>query len=114
MTTAREAFEAKALRRKYGVVGSVAARYRTAGYRVEVLGGGAADFVARRRGEALAVKVYSRSGLVPASVVEELASYASSHGLKPVLALYGGGPRLSEDAAEKARGLGVSVRRVRP
>ncbi|MCE4602679.1 MAG: hypothetical protein F7C08_02245 [Desulfurococcales archaeon] len=114
MTTARETFEARALKRKYGVVGSVAARYRMAGYRVEVLEGGAADFVARRRGEGLAVKVYSSNAPIPVNVVEELASYASNNGLRPVIILYGAGPRLAEDALEKVRSLNVSVRRVRP
>lgn len=113
MTTAREAFEAKMLARKYGVPGKAAGRYRMAGYRVEMTPGGKADFIARRRGEALAVKVYERSGEVPVAVLEELASYSAGAGLKPVLVLYGSGPRLSAEARDKARELGVSVKRVR-
>ncbi|BAA80995.2 hypothetical protein APE_1985.1 [Aeropyrum pernix K1] len=114
MATAREAFEAKKLAARYGVVGKVAAGYRMAGYEVEVVDGSpeaTANFKAWRRGESLVVRVYMKSGRVPVSVVEELAS--ASGGSKPVLVLYGSGPKLTSEVLEKARELGVSIRRFR-
>ncbi|BAN90716.1 hypothetical protein [Aeropyrum camini] len=114
MATAREAFEAKKLAARYGIVGKVAASYRMAGYEVDVMDGSAeapAHFKAWRRGESLVVKVYQKSGRVPISVVEELAS--ASGDSKPVLVLYGSGPKLTSEVLEKARELGVSIRRFR-
>ena len=116
MTTAREAFEAKKLAQKYGVVGKVAGRYVTAGYRVDVVTTSEEapyHFTAVRKGEKLAVLVYYKSGKVPAEVVEGLAGKAKEEGFRPVLALYGAGPKISEEVLGKARELGVSVRRVR-
>ncbi|MCE4604560.1 MAG: hypothetical protein F7B20_06315 [Aeropyrum sp.] len=114
MVTSEEAFEAKKLAAKYGVVGRVAGSYRMAGYEVEVLDASLdspLNFKAWRRGEKLAVRVYSKSGRVPAGVVEELASKAE--GWKPVLVLYGAGPKVSGEVLEKSRELGVSIRRFR-
>ena len=118
MVTAREAFEAKKLAARYGVVGKVAGRYRTAGFQVRVDSAEAdADynFVAWRRGEKYAVKVYNKSGRVPEDVVEKLARAAAEKagGARPVLVLYGAGPKVTEGLLEKARSLGVSIRRVR-
>ena len=116
MTTAREAFEAKKLAQKYGVVGKVAGRYVTAGYKVDVVTTSEEapyHFTAARRGEKLAVLVYSKTGKIPLKVVEGLAGKAKEEGLKPVLALYGAGPQVSEELLGKARELGVSIRRVR-
>ncbi len=115
MVTAREAFEAKKLAARYGVVGKVAARYRMAGYEVRVESaeeGSKLHFTAVKPRDRIAVRVYWRTGPVPESVVEELASAAGS-GFKPVLVLYGAGPKITPQVLEKARGLGVSVRRVR-
>ncbi len=114
MTTAREAFEAKKLAQRYGVVGKVAGRYREAGYQVEVA---AADeespvnFTAYKKGEKLAVKVVWRSGPVALEVVDSLAEAAE--GAKPVLVLYGAGPKATGALLERAREKGVSIRRVR-
>lgn len=117
MVTAREAFEAKKLATKYGVPGKVAALYRTAGYEVEILStdqGAAANFRASKRLDHLLVKVYWRTGKVPSEVVEKLAEEAGRENRKPVLVLYGSGPKMSPELAEKARSLGVRIRRVRP
>ena len=116
MVTAEQAFEAKKLASRYGVPGKVAARYRMAGYEVEMLSNdpkAPLHFRAWKRRESLAVRVYWSSGKVPANVVEELASNAEGKG-RPVLVLYGAGPRVSEELLSKAKELGVSVRRVRP
>ncbi len=113
MTTAREAFEAKKLAQKYGVIGKVAARYRQAGYQVKVESidpSAKRHFVATRKGEKLVVRVYSRSGTVPESVVEELASSGDG---KKVLVLYGAGPKTSQALIDKAKQLGVGIKRVR-
>ncbi len=114
MTTAREAFEAKKLASKYGVVGKVAARYREAGYQVRVESvdpEAPIHFRAWRKGEKLAVKVYWASGRVPVEVVDKLAEAAG--GAKPVLVLYGAGPKSHGELVDKAREKGVSIRRVR-
>ncbi len=113
MTTAREAFEAKMLARKYGVPGRVAGLYRSAGYNVDMVEGKAYDFIARRRGEALAVRVFNMQGKPPLQLLEDLASQAGEAGAKPILVLYGSGPRIDSEVREKARELGVSIRRVR-
>lgn len=114
MVTPREAFEARKLASKYGIVGKVAGNYRMAGYEVEVVdpsGGGPVSFRAVRRGESLAVRVYSKSGRIPVGVVEELASQAG--GAKPVLVVYGSGPKVYGELLEKAKSLGVTIRRFR-
>ncbi|NOZ31102.1 MAG: hypothetical protein GXO68_04040 [Crenarchaeota archaeon] len=116
MTTAREAFEAKKLAQKYGVVGKVAGRYREAGYKVDVVTTdeeAGYNFTAYKKGEKLAVKVFHKSGQVPVEVVEKLASEAKEQEYKPILVLYGAGPKLSESVLSRAGELGVSIRRVR-
>lgn len=116
MTTAREAFEAKKLAQKYGVVGRVAGRYRVAGYNVDVLTTDEEadyNFTAYKKGEKLAVKVVHRSGQVPVEVVEKLAGGAKEQGYKPILILYGAGPKLSESVLSRAGELQVSIRRIR-
>lgn len=116
MVTAREAFEAKKLAARYGVVGKVAALYRTAGYQVEVERaepGADYNFVAWRRGEKLVVAVYSRAGQVPEEALDRLANAARERGGRPVLVLYGAGPKSTGALVGKARELGVSLRRVR-
>ncbi len=113
MVTAKEAFEAKKLAQKYGTVGKVAARYRTAGYQVEVKStepDAPYHFVASKKGEKILVKVYSKTGKVPVEEVEKLAG--SGEG-KKVLVLYGAGPKSHTQLVEKARELDVSIRRIR-
>ncbi len=116
MVTAKEAFEAKKLIAKYGVVGKVAARYRTAGYQVKVEKSDPEsdyNFVAWKKGEKLVVAVYTKSGQVPEEAVEKVANAAKELGGKPILVLYGAGPKTTGSLVEKAKELGVSLRRVR-
>ena len=115
MTTAREAFEAKKLEARYGVVGKVAALYRRAGFDVKVVDSSEdapVNFVAKKKGERLAVRVYKKSGKLPLEVVEELAKNAGE-GFKAILVVYGAGPKITGEALAKAKELGVSIRRVR-
>ncbi len=117
MTTAREAFIAKKLRSRYGPVGYVAGLYVKAGYSVRVgvsVGGRSLDILASKEGVRLAITVITGSGTYGRSVVEEAKKLGDALGAKPVLVLYGSGPKLSEEAVKAAEELGVSVRRVRP
>ena len=114
MVTAREAFEAKKLEARYGVVGKVAARYRIAGYQVQVEttdSSASYNFVATKKGEKILVKVYNKTGQVPVSVVEALAG--SGPATKKVLVLYGRGPKITRQLLDAAREKGVSLRRIR-
>jgi len=116
MTTAREAFEAKKLATKYGITGKVAGAYRTAGYHVEMVSTedqAPYNFIASKKGERLTVKVYSRTGRVPVEVAESLASAAAEKNAKPILVLYGSGPKVTAELVDKAKQLGVSMRRFR-
>ena len=116
MVTAREAFEAKKLAQKYGVIGKVAGLYRMAGYEVEVKDtsdGAEFNFIARKRRESLIVKVYTKNNHVPLDVVEKLAKAGSEGGYKPILVLYGRGPKVTTELINKAKELNVSLRRVR-
>jgi hypothetical protein len=113
MVTAREAFEAKKLAQKYGVIGKVAGRYRTAGYDVKIVSteeDAAYNFIATRKGERLLVKVYTKTGAVPLDIIEKLSEAGEG---KKVLALYGAGPRVTKELTNKAKEAGVSVRRFR-
>ena len=117
MVTAKEAFEAKKLAAKYGVVGKVAGRYRIAGYQIEILDPSEeaiANFIAYKRGEKLIVKVYNKAGYIDTSVIEKLSHEASSRNSKGILILYGAGPKVKGELIEKAKELGISIRRVRP
>ena len=113
VTTGREAFEAKLLAMKYGVPGKVAGLYRSAGYQVDMVLSDDLDFIARRKGEGLGVKVFQKPGQPPEELLDKLSAAAKERGLKPILVLYGAGPRISSELREKAKGLGISVRRVR-
>jgi HJR/Mrr/RecB family endonuclease len=116
MATEREVFEAKKLEAKYGVVGKVAARYRMAGYLIEVVSSSddaPVNFIASKKGEKLAVKVAHRSGRLEKEVAERLAESAAETGARPVLVLYGSGPRVTSELLESIRAKNIGLRRVR-
>jgi len=116
LTLAEIVFEKKKLYQRYGVEGYVAGRYVEAGYNVTMKFAtpkGAVSFVARRGQELLAVDVLNGSVRVTKEHVDTIAEKASSIGAKPVLALYGSGPRLGEDAKKAASEKGVALRRFR-
>ena len=116
MTTAREAFEAKLLASRYGPVGKGAANYRAAGYQVRIVDATAREpvsFIAWKKGERLAIRVIVASGPVKAEAVNGLKEAAEKESAKPILVLYGRGPKLTSEALEAARQAGVSLRRFR-
>ncbi len=117
MSLARIVFMQKKLRERFGVEGYVAGLYLEAGYNVNVgfeTGEGRVSVRAVKGGEVLAIDVLGEKRVYGPDVVEAIARKAKSIGAKPVLVLYGSGPSLSKEALEKARELGVRVRRVRP
>jgi hypothetical protein len=117
LVTAREAFEAKKLAQKYGVIGKVAGLYRTAGYKIESINvneDADLNFLAVKRGEKLGVKVFTKSTYVPVEIVEKLKKACEELKSRPILILYGSGPKLKDEIITKAKELGVSIRRVRP
>ncbi len=117
MSLARIVFTQRKLREKFGPVGYVAGLYVEAGYNVTVgfeTPKGRVDVRAVKGGEVYAIDVLLEKRVYGPDVVEAIAEKAKSINAKPVLVLYGAGPELSKDAVEKARELGVKVRRVRP
>lgn len=117
MVTAREKFVWKKLREKYGVIGEVAGRYIAAGYGVSVnvkVGDVLFDIIASKKGEKLAIKVFYGARIVKSGEVEALVKAAENINGKPVIILYGSGPKVSEDALEKIREHGVGLKRIRP
>ncbi len=116
MTTAREAFEAKKLAQKYGVVGKVAGSYRTAGFEVivkSVSEDAPFNFIARKKGEKFIVKVYSRTGRIPREALESIAKASEEEGGKPILVLYGAGPRIDSELLSLAKEKNILIRRFR-
>lgn len=116
MSLARIVFEKKKLEARYGIEGVVAGRYVEAGYRVEPgfkTSHGVLSFVARKNGVILAVDVIYSSTIVGVDTLKTLVEKARSVNGKPVLVLYGSGPKLSKEAVEAAKTLGVVLRRVR-
>jgi len=117
MTLAEIVFQRKKLEEKYGVEGKVAGLYVEAGYDVRMgfnTGKGRLSFVAKKGGQLLAVDVVVASKTVGRDAVEAIAEKAKTINAKPVLVLYGAGPKLSDEAKAAARELGVEIRRVRP
>jgi len=117
MTLAEIVFQKKKLEEKYGVEGKVAGAYVEAGYDVRMdfnTSKGRLSFVAKKGGQLLAVDVVTVSKVLGRDVVEAVAEKAKSINAKPVLILYGAGPRLSDEAKAAAKELGVEVKRVRP
>ena len=116
MATAREMFDARMLASKYGPVGRVAAGYRTAGFQVKVLdktGEEPVSFIAWKKGARFAVRVVIKSESVSANTVKALIEEAKKNDARPVLVLYGRGPKIEKDALEEAKSQGVKVRRFR-
>lgn len=116
MATARQRFLARVLVRKYGEVGAVAARYVEAGYAVRVMHPtryGPAHVIAQRGGEKLIIEVFKEPRPLEMRDVEPLLKKAELLRGRPVLVLYGDGPRLSNELFQELRGRGVKVRRIR-
>ncbi len=116
MRLAKVEFLKKKLAKRYGIIGRVAGRYVEAGYSVEIshnTKSGVIDVVARKGGSILAITVIHGSVKVSPSHVEGAARRAKHLGAKPVLVLYGRGPKVTQEAVDKAAELGVELKRVR-
>ncbi|MET1160835.1 MAG: restriction endonuclease [Thermoprotei archaeon] len=117
MVTARERFIVNRLLEKGGVVNKVATRYVAAGFNVRVKPNiNDIDIIAIRNtkmGERYGIKVLHEKREYGVEVVNRVLETCKQHSLKPVLILYGSGPRLSEEALNRAREEGVIVKRIR-
>ncbi len=116
MSLARIVFMQKKLSKKFGVVGKVAGRYLEAGFSVHIgfeTPEGRVDIVAKKEGQVLAIDVVDGAVKIEPETVEVVAKKARSINAKPVLVLYGAGPKLTDEAKAKAKELGVQLRRIR-
>ncbi len=117
LVTAKEMFDAKKLAQKYGIIGKVAGLYRIAGHKIDITDTNEeaeVNFIASKRNERLGIKVFAKNTYVPVEVIEKLRKAADENKFKPILVLYGTGPKLKDDALNKAKELEVSLKRVRP
>jgi predicted RecB family endonuclease len=116
VTLAEIAFQQKKLERRYGVEGRVAGKYVEAGFHVRMhvqTRHGKVSFVAIKGSEKYAVDVIVEKRTINKTDVETLVSKAKSLGARPVLVLYGAGPKLSEEALATVKESGVVVKRIR-
>ena len=116
MSIARVRYERARLEERYGEVGVVAGRYLEAGYHVRLFHPtryGQVHVLAYKGSIRLVIEVIKEASTVGAEVVERVAKKAELLRAKPILILYGNGPRLSEEARSRAKEMGVKVRRLR-
>ena len=116
MSLARIRFIQKSLIEKYGILGHVASRYLEAGLSVRVLHPtryGPIHIVVNGNNTRLAIEVFAESREVPREVVERIVEKAKLIKAKPVLILYGDGPKLTDEVFDLCRKYGVKVRRIR-
>lgn len=114
MTGARQIFVMKKLVKNYRHVGRVAARYVAAGYSVTVnppLKG--VDFTATKHGIRFAGIILAEKKTYGVEEIEKAKEIAEKYKVKPIIILYGAGPRLATEALEKAKEYGIIVRRIR-
>ncbi|NPA97659.1 MAG: hypothetical protein GXO32_08685 [Crenarchaeota archaeon] len=106
----------KVLRQKYGIMGEVAAKYLESGARVRIghpTRHGEVHILVYKDGARYAIEVFSEPRTVPREVVENLLRKAKLLNAKPILVLYGDGPKLSEDVYQFCRDQGVKIRRMK-
>lgn len=116
MSLAKIRFVQKALIEKYGNVGIVASRYLEAGFSVRVNHStrlGPIHIIAGGNGMRLAIEVFSEPREVPRDVIEKLVEKAKLVRAKPILVLYGNGPKLSDELFKFCKERGVKIRRIR-
>ncbi len=116
MSLAHIVFMSKKLRKKFGVEGIVASRYLEAGYSVLVgfnTPEGRLSVLAKKEGTVYAIDVIHESRKVVASDVEAVYKKAKSLNAKPILVIYGRGPKLTDEAKAKAKELGVEIKFVK-
>ncbi|OYT56612.1 MAG: hypothetical protein B6U76_03055 [Desulfurococcales archaeon ex4484_217_2] len=100
---------------KVGVKGKIAALYIMSGHSVSFnvkVKDGIIDFVAKKKGDVLAVDVYLKNKPVSAKEVENIARKAFQINAKPVLLIYGSA-KISEEALSRSKELNVKIKRVR-
>ena len=106
----------KVFEEKYGIKGVVAGRYVEAGYNIVFdfkTPHGTIDIVATKGGDKVAIDVIWESREVSSSDIENLVNKAKSINARPVLAIYGNGPKITDDAKRKAHETNVIIKRVR-
>ena len=116
MSLARIRSMQKKLIRRYREIGIVASRYVEAGLHVRVMHPtryGHIHVLATGNRQRLAIDVYKNAGEVDEEFVNRLVEKARLLKAKPILILYGDGPRISGDTYKKLIELGVKVRRIK-
>ena len=117
MTLAKIRFLQRKLTEKYGEIGVVASRYVEAGLHVQLMHPtryGPAHIIATGHGQRIVVEVVKDPGLVPAEVVKNLSEKARLLRARPILVLYGHGPKLNDEVRGLIAELGVKVKQVLP
>jgi len=117
MVTAKARFISKLFRERYGVIGVVAGRYVSAGYGVKFnirSGEVVFDIVALKENEKLAIKVYNGRVVLEIEDVNKIIDAAKNVNAKPVIILYGRGPKVSDELINKLDEIEISIRRIRP
>ena len=116
MSLAKIKFTQKLLKEKFGVKGIVAGRYLEAGYHVKVdyeASKGKVDIYAIKENDKFAIKVIEKNTLVTVDEVKDLVEKAKTLNAKPVLILYGLGPKLTDEILRAINELNVKIRRMR-
>lgn len=114
MTGARQIFVMRKLITNYGYVGKVAAKYVAAGYSVTVnppLKG--VDFTASKHGIRFAGIIFAEKKTYGVEEIEKVKEIAEKYKVKPLIILYGAGPRITSEALEKAKKYGIIIKRIR-
>ncbi len=104
------------LREKYGIVGEVASRYLEAGARVRLFHPtryGPIHVLVYKDNSRYVIEVFSEPKEVPKEVVEKLIEKAKLVKAKPILILYGDGPKMSDDLYKFCIENRVKIRRIR-
>jgi len=117
MVTAKARFISKLFRERYGVIGIAAGRYISAGYGVKFnirSGEVVFDIVALKENEKLAIKVYNGKVILEIEDVNKIIDAAKNINAKPVIILYGRGPKVSDELINKLDEIEISIRRIRP
>jgi len=114
MTTARQRFLANLLEAKGGVYNRIASKYVNAGYHVRFDHGFKdIDLIVYRSRERFGLKILYMKKVYGKTDLENFLNSCEKHGLKPVIILYGSGPRLDQEMLASLAEKKVRIRRVR-
>ncbi len=114
MTTAKRRFVINKLLSKKNVISKAATRYVAAGFSVTVnppLKG--VDFIAIKKNIKYAGIVLWKKKKYSEEVISKAKEIASKYNVKPVILLYGSGPRIDKEIVLKAKEEGIIIRRIR-